>query len=228
MKTIILCGGFGTRLGLKTKKIPKPMVKIMGKPIVEHIINLYKEHGYKDFIIATGYKSEVLSKFFKEKNIKCVFTGLNTNTGGRLLKLKKFIKKGENFFLTYGDALSNQNINDLLKFHMKKKKIATVTAVRPPARFGEIRIKKKFLVASFKEKPNTSGGWINGGFFVLNFKFFSYLRKKNETLEREPMERLVKKNELAAYKHPGIWQCMDTPRDMVTISTLVKTHFNKQ
>lgn len=226
MKTIILCGGLGTRLGIETKKIPKPMVKINNKPILEHIIDNYKKYGFNEFILATGYKHQVIEKYFKKNKFKkikisWVYTGKLTNTGGRILKLKRFFNKQENFFLTYGDGISNQNFTDLFNFHIKNKKTATITVVRPPARFGEVKLSKNNSVSEFKEKPSVSKGWINGGFFVLNYKIFNYL-KKNEIFEKSPLEKLVKKKELIAYKHKGFWQCMDTPRDKEKLSKLLK------
>ena len=225
MKVIIFCGGLGTRLGIETKKMPKPMVKIGGIPIIERIMNLFFKNGYNDFILATGYKSKVFEQYFKKKkkfNVKCIFTGLKTNTGGRLMKLKKCIKTNEDFFLTYGDGLSNQNIKKLLKFHKHKKKIGTITVVRPPARFGEVTIKRNELVSKFLEKPTVNNGWINGGFFVFNKNIFTYIKNKNEIFEKEPLQRIVKKKQLSAFKHEGIWQCMDTPRDKKTLVDLVK------
>ena len=141
MKVVILCGGIGSRLAEETKLIPKPMVKLDRKPIVEHIINIYKFYGFKEFILATGYKSEIIEKYFKKKKgIKCIFTGLETSTGGRILRLKKFFRKDEVFLLTYGDGVTNHNINKSLSFHLKHKKIATLTSVKPPARFGKLNL----------------------------------------------------------------------------------------
>jgi len=227
MKIVILCGGLGTRLGIETKKIPKPMVKICGKPILEHIIRRYLKFGFKDFILATGYKREEIEQYFNKlkinANIKSIYTGLNTNTGGRILKLKKYFKNNENFMLTYGDGLSSQNFKFLNNFHKKNNKLATITVVRPPARFGEVNLNyKKNLVTNFKEKPKTNLGWINGGFFVLNYNVFDYFKKKNEIFEHGPLERLAKHKQLIAYKHVGNWQCMDTPRDKKILSNLIK------
>ena len=224
MKAIIFCGGLGTRLGIETKRIPKPMVKIQGIPILERIINLFRKFGVKNFILATGYKSKIIENYFKKKKnieVKCVFTGLYTNTGGRLLKLRKYIKKDEIFFVTYGDGLSDQNLKELIKFHISKKKIGTLTVVRPPARFGEVTIDKNRLVSKFQEKPRVNNGWINGGFFIFNKNIFSYI-KKNEIFEKKPLERLVKKKQLVAFRHEGLWQCMDTQRDKKILIDLVK------
>jgi glucose-1-phosphate cytidylyltransferase len=215
MKVVILAGGLGTRLSEYTKTIPKPMVKINKKPILFYIMKHYANYGYKDFIIASGYKGEVIKKYFNKKkhgwNIKIVDTGQNTMTGGRLKRLKKYLID-ENFFLTYGDGLSNVNIKKLIKFHKKNKKLVTMTAVRPPARFGAIKIRKNKVIY-FKEKSNLDEGWINGGFFVMNNKIFEFIKNDKTFLEREPLEKIGKKNQLFAYKHPGFWQCMDTVRD---------------
>ena len=215
-KVIILCGGLGSRLSAETKKIPKPMVKIGKLPILIHIINIYHKYGFRDFILALGYKKEIIIKYFKKNklkdiNIRLVDTGKKSLTGTRLLKLRKFIND-ENFLLTYGDGLSDIDLNKLVRFHLRKKKIATVTAVRPPARFGELFLKKN-LVKKFNEKNQVNAGWINGGFFVFNKKIFKYIPKKQCMLEREPIQKLTHKRELAAYKHNSFWQCMDTLRD---------------
>ena len=213
MKVVILCGGLGSRLEEETKLIPKPMVKIGKLPIVQHIINYYKSFGYNDFILATGYKKEVLEKYYKnKKNVRCIFTGKNTLTGGRILRLKRYFKKNENFLLTYGDGLINQNLNKLLKFHIKHKKIATLTSVKPPARFGEVKINGN-RVSSFEEKPQLQNNWINGGFFVFNSKIFNFISGDKTMLERKPFQKLTKIKNLMAYKHYGFWQCMDTIRD---------------
>ncbi len=226
MKTIILCGGFGTRLSEETKIKPKPMVKIGKFPIVEHIMHSYKKYGYQEFILALGYKGYYIKKYFKKKGnskLNLVDTGLKTLTGGRLLRLKKYFKPGENFMLTYGDGISNQNIKKLYNFHKKNKKIATMTIVRPPVRFGEVEINKN-LVTRFKEKPQSTKGWINGGFFVFNYKIFEFIKNDQTMLEREPMERLLKKKQLLAFKHKGFWQCMDTLREKNYINNLYKNN----
>ena len=220
MKVVILCGGVGSRLAEETKLIPKPMVKIGKLPIVQHIINYYKSFGYNDFILATGYKKEVLEKYYKnKKNVRCIFTGKNTLTGGRILRLKRYFKKNENFLLTYGDGLINQNLNKLLKFHIKHKKIATLTSVKPPARFGEVKINGN-RVSSFKEKTQLQNNWINGGFFVFNSKIFNFISGDKTMLERKPFQKLTKIKNLMAYKHYGFWQCMDTMRDKKVLENL--------
>jgi glucose-1-phosphate cytidylyltransferase len=228
MKVVILAGGKGTRLGEHTIKIPKPMVKIGKFPILKHIIDIFVKQGVRDFYIAAGYKKKVIDQYFKKNknnkiNIKIVNTGLRSLTAKRIMLLKKFFHKGENFFMTYGDGLSNVNLKKLLKLHYKFNKVATLTAVRPPARFGEISIANSF-VKSFEEKPQLSDGWINGGFFVFNYKIFDYLGKNsNDMLEQEPIARLVKNKELMAYKHDGFWTCMDTPRDKERIERILKS-----
>jgi len=222
MKVVILCGGLGSRLEEETKLIPKPMVKIGKLPIVQHIINYYKYFGFNDFILATGYKKEVLEKYYKnKKNVRCIFTGKNTLTGGRILRLKKYFKKNENFLLTYGDGLTSQNLNKLLKFHIKQNKIATLTAVKPPARFGELKINGN-QVSSSKEKPQLQNNWINGGFFVFNSKIFDFISGDRIMLEREPFQKLTKIKNLMVYKHYGFWQCMDTMRDKKILENLLK------
>ena len=172
---IILAGGYGTRLSEYTKKIPKPMVQINRKPLLVHIINHYKKFGFKEFIIAAGYKKEVIKNYFKNKNVKVINTGLKTMTGGRIKRLQSHLKD-QTFLLTYGDGLSDVNINNLLNFHKKSKNLVTLTAVRPPARFGAIKIKGKF-VNYFKEKSKSDEGWINGGFFVMEPKFLKFINR---------------------------------------------------
>ena len=227
MKVVILCGGKGTRLGFETKFIPKPMAKIDKDPIILHIIKYYKKYGFNEFILALGYKGHIIKNYFERKNrksmanIQCINTGNSTLTGSRLYKLKKYLSKEKNFMLTYGDGLSNQNLNKLEKFHLKNKKIATMTVVRPPVRFGEVKMKGK-IVKSFKEKPQIRDSWINGGFFVFNKDIFKFLSKKNEMLEKKPLEKLYKKNQLIGFKHVGFWQCMDTPREKEYLIKLLK------
>tara|TARA_Y100000389_G_scaffold205018_1_gene262028 strand:- start:3342 stop:4034 length:693 start_codon:yes stop_codon:yes gene_type:complete len=224
MKVVILAGGLGTRLSEYTKSIPKPMVKVGGKPIILRIINLYKKYGYKEFYIALGYKGNIIRSFFSNKfkdlKINLIDTGKNTMTGGRLKRLRKYLKN-ETFLMTYGDGLSNVNINNLIKFHKKKKSILTLTAVRPPARFGSIKIKGNY-VYYFKEKSSVDEGWINGGFFVLEPKIFDYIKNDNTYLEKEPFEKLAKQKNIKAYKHKGFWQCMDTKRDKDLLDRIVK------
>jgi glucose-1-phosphate cytidylyltransferase len=238
MKIIILAGGFGTRLSEYTDTIPKPMVTIGGKPIIFHIMNHYAKYGFKEFYIALGYKSEIIKDYFLnyrtlnsdftidlgtgdithhnfdnlDWKITLVNTGENTMTGGRIKRVQNFIGN-ETCMLTYGDGVSDVNIKELLKFHNTHKKLVTVTAVRPHARFGELEITEDYLVENFKEKPQINNGWINGGFFVLEPEFFSYIEGDNTFLEKEPLEIAAQKKQLIAYKHSGFWQCMDTKRD---------------
>ena len=216
MKCVILAGGRGTRISEFSKYIPNPMIKVLGKPIIVRIIKHYQKIGIKDFIIATGYKKKIIENYFKQKKIskikiQTIDTGLNTMTGGRIKRLKKYLNE-KTFLLTYGDGLSNVNIKKLIKFHKKNKKIATLTAVRPPARFGAIKIKGN-KIKYFKEKSKLDEGWINGGFFVFDNKIFDYLRGDQTYLERDPLQKISKKGELYAFKHYGFWQCMDTLRD---------------
>tara|TARA_B100000886_G_C20373722_1_gene470767 strand:+ start:539 stop:1231 length:693 start_codon:yes stop_codon:yes gene_type:complete len=215
MKIVILAGGMGTRLAEYTKTIPKPMVHINKKPIIYFILKHFANFGFKDFIIAAGYKGQVIKNYFSKKNfgwnIKIINTGLKTMTGGRLLRLKKYLNN-EDFFLTYGDGISNVNLKKLLSFHKKNKKIVTMTAVRPPARFGAIKIKNNKVVY-FKEKSSLDEGWINGGFFVMSQPIFKFLKNDKTFLERDPLEKIGKINQLFAFKHSGYWQCMDTIRD---------------
>ena len=215
MKVVILAGGKGSRLSEYTKKIPKPMVTIKDIPIIVHIMRIYAKFGYKDFIIAAGFKSKIIKRFFKKKisdwKIDVVDTGLNSMTGGRVKRLKNLLKD-ERFFLTYGDGVANINIKRLLKFHIKNKATATLTAVRPPARFGAIIIKGK-KVKMFREKSILDQGWINGGFFVIEPKIFKYLKNDQTVFENYPLTKLGKEKKLYAYKHKSFWYCMDTIRD---------------
>ena len=224
MKVVVLAGGFGTRLSEYTKTIPKPMISIGNKPMLLHIMNLYAKYGFKDFYIALGYKGKIIKKFFNKKffdwNINFIETGRNTMTGGRLKRLKKYIGK-ETFMMTYGDGLSNVNLKKLLKFHKKKKKLVTLTAVRPPARFGALKLKGHY-VSSFKEKSKLDEGWINGGFFVMEPEFLKFIKNDNTYLEREPLEAVTQKKQLAAFRHEGFWQCMDTKRDKDNLNKILK------
>ena len=216
MKVIILAGGYGTRIAEYTKKLPKPMIKINGTPLLSHIMRIFSSQGFNDFIIAAGYKKNIIQKYYSKskefKNVKIVDTGKETMTGGRILKLKPHFKKNENFFVTYGDGLSNINLKKLLNFHLRNKKIATVTAVRPPVRFGELLIKKD-KVLRFKEKPDIKSSWINGGFFVLNYEVFKFIKNSKTSFEKEPLEKLAKSKNLTAYKHKNFWKCMDNIAD---------------
>jgi glucose-1-phosphate cytidylyltransferase len=224
MKVVILAGGLGTRLSEYTKTIPKPMVLINGKPILERIMNFYAKQGFTNFYIALGYKGNVIKKYFKKKKfswkINLINTGKNTMTGGRLKRLKKYLKN-ETFMMTYGDGLSNINLKKLIRFHKKYKKLVTISAVRPPARFGYLKLKGE-TVSYFKEKSSIDEGWINGGFFVMNYKFLNYIKSDKTYLEKEPLEKITKKKQLSAFKHYGFWQCMDTLRDKENIEKILK------
>ena len=225
MKVVLLAGGFGTRLSEYTKTIPKPMIDIDGKPLLLHIMKFYAKHGFKNFYIALGYKGEIIKKFFNKKffdwDVNLIETGKNTMTGGRLKRLKKYIGK-ETFMMSYGDGLSNVNLKKLLKFHKKHKKLVTLTAVRPPARFGALKLKGN-QVSYFKEKSRLDEGWINGGFFVMEPKFLKFIKNDSTYLEREPLEQMTRKKQLAAYKHEGFWQCMDTKRDKDRLGKILKS-----
>ena len=225
MKVAILAGGFGTRISEYTKKIPKPMVKINRLPILVHIMKHYYKFGFDNFIIALGYKGNIVKKYFKKKKfpwkVKLLDTGLKTMTGGRIKRLESYLDK-EPFMLTYGDGLSNVNLKKLYNFHKKNKKIVTLTAVRPPARFGGLKIKRN-LVSYFKEKSKLDEGWINGGFFVIEPKFLKFIKNDETFLEHEPLEKITKIKNLAAFKHKGFWQCMDTVRDKEKLETIVKS-----
>ena len=247
MKTVILAGGFGTRLAEYTNLIPKPMVEIGGKPILWHIMNIYSKYGYNDFVIALGYKGEIIKDYFqnyyalnndfevdlsngtieyineKKRNWKVTLidTGINSMTGGRVKRLKNYIGD-KPFMLTYGDAVSDINIKQLVDFHKNHKKNATVTSVRPTARFGELDINNNNLVESFQEKPQTTQGWINGGFFVFEANVFDLINDDSTILEREPLEKLSKQSNLMAFKHSGFWQSMDTKRDRIVLEEICK------
>lgn len=238
MKVVILCGGLGTRLREETETRPKPMVEIGGRPILWHIMQGYASHGFPEFVLALGYKGDIIKRYFldyyrlhsnlsvslttgavreydgdrEEWVVHLVDTGLTTQTGGRLKRLAPWLGN-ETFMLTYGDGVCDANIHDLVRFHKSHGRLATVTAVRPPARFGGLSFKGD-LVTEFSEKPQIGEGWINGGFFVLEPKVLDYIECDDTIWEREPLERLAKDGQLAAYRHPGFWQCMDTMRDV--------------
>ena len=224
MKVVILAGGFGTRLPEYTHSIPKPMVKIKNKPIIHHIMEHYAKYDFKNFYIAIGYKGDVIKKYFKKKikdwNINLIDTGKFTMTGGRLKRLKKYLGN-ETFLMTYGDGISNINLSKLVKFHKKNKKLITLSAVRPPARFGAIKLNGN-NVKLFKEKSKLDEGWINGGFFVIEPKFLSYIKNDKTFLEKEPLEKVAKVKQLLAFKHYDFWQCMDTKRDKDYLEKVLK------
>ena len=248
MKVVILSGGFGTRISEYTSIIPKPMIRIGGKPIIEHIMEIYSKYGHKDFYLALGYKSEIIKEYFynyeifnsdfkislndgkitsydqskKDWNINLINTGINTMTGGRLKRLKNYIKN-DTFLLTYGDAVTDLDINKVIEFHKAHGKMITVTGVRPPARFGELKINQNNEVLEFKEKPSTTQGWINGGFFVIEPEFLNYLDKDSCILEKDPLENAAKSNQLVAFLHNGFWHCIDTKRDKDNLEEIIKS-----
>ena len=246
MKTVVLCGGMGTRLAEETGVRPKPMVEIGGRPILWHILKLYAHFGHKEFVLALGYKGEQIKRYFLNHTLLdsdfCVDlrdsstkilrpgsldwrvhllnTGAQTMTGGRLLRLKEFMDQEETFMLTYGDGVADVDINKLLAFHYSHGKLATVTAVRPAARFGGLELDGDRVVA-FNEKPQLGEGWVNGGFFVFNRAVFDTITDDQTILERGPMESLAHRGELMTYRHEGFWQCMDTVRE----KTLLEEHW---
>jgi len=224
VKAIILAGGLGTRISEETSDKPKPMVEISGKPILWHLMSIFAKQGINEFIVATGYKSEVIhdwAETIKESwNIKALDTGLDTQTGGRILECMKSVP-GERVLATYGDGLGNINLQSLLDFHEHQGKKATVTAVRPPARFGVIE-SQNGLVTKFGEKNQTDSGWINGGFFVLEPDVVSFIKEKSEPFETGAMPRLVQEKELVAFHHNGFWQPMDTLREKLELEILAK------
>ena len=215
MKVVILCGGKGERLRERTEAIPKPLIEIGNKPILWHIMKSYSHHGFNDFILCLGYKAEKIEEYFKNSNkekwnIEFADTGLETNTGGRIKKIEKYIKD-ENFFATYGDGLSDINIKELFDFHKKMNKTSTMTCTSLRSNFGIVDIDNNNLISGFNEKPFMNM-WINGGFFVFKRKIFDYL-DEDSILEGKPMENLTKDNQLAAYRYRGFWECMDTYKD---------------
>ena len=225
IKVVILAGGLGTRISEYTKTIPKPMIKVNGKPLIYHIMRNYAKHGFKSFLIAAGYKKKKIENYFRKQikdwKVEVVDTGLKTMTGGRLKRLSKHLEKEENFMLTYGDGVSNINIKKLIKFHKQKKKLVTLTAVRPPARFGALKLKNDH-VNYFKEKSKVDEGWINGGFFVMKPKFLKMIKNDKTFLEKEPLEKVCRLKQLLAYKHEGFWQCVDTKRDLDSLKRYLK------
>ena len=233
MKIIIIAGGLGTRIAEETEDKPKPMVLINDKPIIWHLMNIFCIQGFNQFIISTGYKSEVIDDWIgnnkiqdsngNKMDIQTINTGLNTQTGGRISEVMKTIPD-EKVIATYGDGLANVSIENLLAFHNSHRKLATVTAVRPPARFGYMKIDEN-LVTHFGEKNQSDEGWINGGFFVLEPRVIDYVKSLSETFESEALVRLTKESQLMAYHHEGFWQPMDTLREKkeLTKKALLKT-----
>lgn len=245
MKVVILAGGMGTRLAEETDIKPKPMVEIGGRPILWHIMQHYSYYGFKDFVICLGYKGESIKRYMMDYakltsdltvklrtgdvmrhgsatecdwTVDLVDTGAATATGGRIKRIQSYIGN-TTFMMTYGDGVSDVNLKELLAFHKKHGKLATVTAVRPPARFGHMHFEGD-LITQFTEKPQTEAGWINGGFFVLEPAVFDLIRGDDTIFEREPLETLAANRQLVAYKHPGFWQCMDTLRDKRLLESL--------
>ncbi len=223
MKVVILAGGFGTRLSEYTDTIPKPMVPIGNKPIIEHIMDIYAGYGHKEFYIALGYKGDEIKKYFKnfkkDWKINLIDTGSDTLTGGRLKRLEKYLSN-ESFLMTYGDGISNINIDLLIKFHKKHKKMITISAVRPPARFGSLSLNGSDVV-NFKEKKQLGESWINGGFFVISPNFFKLIDGDKTVLEKEPLEKVTKLGEIKAFRHEGFWQCMDHKLDKDYLEQLI-------
>lgn len=247
MKVVILAGGLGTRLMEETESRPKPMVEIGGRPILWHIMKLYSQYGFNEFILCLGYKSSFIKEYFMnyflynsdmtidlEKNnievhhsnsesfkVTLVDTGLNTNTAGRIKKIKKYVED-ETFMLTYGDGLSDVNFSSLLDFHKAQKKIATLTTIQTPGRFGNLEFEENNIVNKFVEKPQGDGMWINGGFFVLEPEIFSYLEGDMENIqwEKKPLIDIANDKQLAAYKHKGFWKAMDALRDRIELEAL--------
>ena len=215
MKAVILAGGYGSRLSEETHLKPKPMVEIGGKPILWHIMKIYSHHGINEFVICCGYKAELIQEYIQKLDepwtITPVDTGINTMTGGRLKLVKKYVEN-ETFCFTYGDTLNNVKIDELINFHFDKKVLATVTACKPPEKYGLLKIENEKVI-DFQEKPHIEGEWVNGGFFVLNPQVFDYIKNDSTVWEKEPMEKLTKDGQLSAYKHRGFYQPMDTISD---------------
>jgi len=215
MKAVILAGGYGTRISEETHLKPKPMVEIGGKPILWHIMKIYSHYGINEFVICCGYKAELIQEYIQKLDeswtITPVDTGINTMTGGRLKLVKKYVEN-ETFCFTYGDTLNNVKIDELVNFHFDKKVLATVTACKPPEKYGLLKIENEKVV-DFQEKPHIEGEWVNGGFFVLNPQVFDYIKNDSTVWEKEPMEKLTKDGQLSAYKHRGFYQPMDTISD---------------
>ncbi len=244
MRTVILAGGFGTRLAEETEVRPKPMVEIGGRPILWHILKHYSAYGFAEFVIALGYKGETVKRYFldyanlmgnlsvemvrgkvarhgetcEDWKVHLIDTGLKTNTGGRVRRLAPWLRDGT-FLLTYGDGLADVDLDELVRFHKRTGKLATVTAVRPPARFGGL-VFDGDLVAEFTEKPQTGEGWINGGFFAFEPKVLDYLDGDDTSLENDALRQLAAEGQLAAYRHDRFWQCMDTLRDKRLLESL--------
>jgi len=245
MKTVILAGGKGTRIAEETEILPKPMVEIGGKPIIWHVMKTYSHYGFNDFIVCLGYKGYMIKEYFSHYfmhmsdvtidlsgnkteihssnsepwKITLVDTGLDTMTGGRLKRIQKYIGN-ESFMMTYGDGVGDIDLDKLMQFHKKSKKLATLTAIQTAGRFGLLDISKDDNIRSFLEKPKDEASWINAGFFVLQPEIFSLINDDATIWEREPLETLANKGQLMAYRHPGFWKCMDTLRDKLELERL--------
>ena len=215
MKAVILAGGYGTRMSEETHLKPKPMIEIGEKPILWHIMKIYSHYGINEFVICCGYKAELIQEYIQKLDepwtITPVDTGINTMTGGRLKLVKKYVEN-ETFCFTYGDTLNNVKIDELVNFHFDKKVLATVTACKPPEKYGLLKIENEKVI-DFQEKPHIEGEWVNGGFFVLNPQVFDYIKTDSTVWEKEPMKKLTKDGQLSAYKHRGFYQPMDTISD---------------
>ena len=250
MKVVILAGGLGTRLTEETVVRPKPMVEIGGKPILWHIMKIYSHYGFNDFIICLGYKGYFIKEYFinyylynsditvelgsnnlevhytntESFKVTLVDTGVDTNTAGRIKRIEKYLTEGS-FMLTYGDGVSNINLNELLSFHRAHGKLATLTSVQMPGRFGNLDTNDLGVVKNFEEKPDGDGHWINGGFFVLNRDIFKYLQGNMDSTqwEKQPLAQIAKDGQLAAYRHKGFWKCMDALRDKIELEELWQT-----
>ena len=249
MKVVILAGGFGTRISEESIYKPKPLIDIGGMPIIWHIMKYYSTYGFNDFIICAGYKQNCLKEYFSnyflnhsditfdmKRNemiihksnsepwvVTVVDTGLNTMTGGRIKRIKEFVGN-EPFMLTYGDGVSDIDLKELLHFHTNSGRIATLTAVMPGGRFGALNIDNQGIIGSFREKKKDDGGWINGGFMVMEPEIFNYIDGDETILEKEPFEKLVKEGQFGAYKHYGFWQCMDSVKDKAFLESLISNN----
>ena len=246
MKAVLLAGGLGTRLSEETDLKPKPMVEIGGRPILWHIMKIYSSHGVNDFVICCGYKGYLIKEYFANYflhmsdvtfdmqnnqmeihrkrtepwSVTLVDTGDNTLTGGRLRRVTEYLKDEENFCFTYGDGVSDVNITELIKYHKSHGKLATLTAVRQPGRYGALKLDSMDMVNEFQEKTEGERSWINGGFFVLNPKTIDLIESDNVSWEGHPLTTLAKQNQLASFKHDGFWQPMDTLRDKTLLNDI--------